>query len=262
MNDQNAAALDEPLERLAATDAGSDIYKEHFARYVFASKFTPGKTVLDVACGSGYGASWLKRAGAKKVVGADIDPAAIKRARDEFGAPEIDFLEMDAVNLKFPDNSFEVVVSFETLEHLNNQAQFIRELRRVLKPGGVLIISTPNKAVSQALKINNRFHRRELKPREFEALVTQYFTGIRLFGQRPFYGRSRRSRLLRQMYFVVRTLGLAKILRRFMGQKLPGALSAAVAGLDNDFQVVKGKPGLEYIFMVIVACSPSIRLKT
>lgn len=134
----------------------------HIARYQFAgeyvnknSRFQKSEKVLDVACGFGYGTKILHRLTGMKVVGLDLSEAAINYAKKIcFKKPVINFLVGDARNLPFPDNSFQYIVSFETIEHMHYQdaLSMIKELHRVLKPGGILIISTPNKIFSLITK--------------------------------------------------------------------------------------------------------------
>lgn len=158
---------------------------EHRHRYLWAREFVAGGVVLDIACGEGYGSSLLADC-AKRVVGLDIDAITVARAKTRYGAQRgIEFVEANCIHTPFPDAVFDVVVSFETIEHIAEQEQFVAEMRRVLKPGGLLLISTPNRKENlDATGRNNPFHVKELYEDEFRALLQNSFAHVRLMGQR------------------------------------------------------------------------------
>ena len=168
-------------ERIVPGKTAEALFHEHEERYVFAGQYVSGKDVLDVACGTGVGTAFLRAAGARRVWGLDIDGDAIAFAKARY--LECEFLQCDATYLCLPDNSVDVVVSFETLEHLNNQREFLMECRRVLRPGGTLVCSTPNLAISR-WSASNPFHFREFYPTEFRELLASDFASVELFGQR------------------------------------------------------------------------------
>ena len=162
-----------------------EIRHEHFHRYVYARALCAGARVLDVACGEGYGSALLAGS-AERVTGVDLDEGAVAHARARYGdAPNLDFRAGDATALPFADASFDRVVSFETLEHLEAQEALIDEFARVLAPGGLLIVSTPDRArYSDERGYENEFHVRELYREEFEALLGRRFPARRLLGQK------------------------------------------------------------------------------
>jgi len=154
----------------------------HIQRYEWCSTFIKG-IVLDAGCGSGYGTFFLaKNSNIKAIVGVDISSQAINFARKYFKANNLHFWQMDVRKLKFKDNYFDAIISFDVLEHLSetDQEKFIHELRRVLKPEGTLIIGCPNAKVSMK---NNPFHLKELTMSEFQYLLHQYFNDVKVFGQ-------------------------------------------------------------------------------
>jgi 2-polyprenyl-3-methyl-5-hydroxy-6-metoxy-1,4-benzoquinol methylase len=169
-------------ERIVPVLTPNTVFQEHEQRYNFAADFVRGKTVLDVASGSGLGSDFLLRSGALKVIGVDIDGAAVEYASERY--PRITFLHGDASqSISLPENSVDVVVSFETIEHLSNQEKFLSECRRVLKPDGIFICSTPNYQLGK-WGPPNEFHVKELEAREFMNLVKSYFhQNARLFSQ-------------------------------------------------------------------------------
>jgi GT2 family glycosyltransferase/SAM-dependent methyltransferase/glycosyltransferase involved in cell wall biosynthesis len=164
---------------------GGEIRQEHLHRYVFAAALVEGKVVLDAACGEGYGSDLLARRAAQ-VIGVDIDGRCIDHARATYAHHRNLLLQCASVQrLPLGAQSIDVVVSFETLEHLAEQEQMLAEFRRVLRPDGLLIISTPNRAVySDECQQVNPFHVRELYQPEFEALLKQHFKLHALYGQR------------------------------------------------------------------------------
>ncbi len=162
-------------------------YQRHINSYIFASKFVQNKVVLDVACGSGTGSTYLASRGAKALFGGDISKDALRDAkrwnRDWW---RVGFILLDAEALPFADNSFDVVVSFETIEHLKQPDKFLSGCRRVLKKGGFFICATPNKKVGSPLfrKPVNPYHLREFYPGELCQLLSKYFVNIEVYGLR------------------------------------------------------------------------------
>ncbi len=161
-----------------------EIAYEHWHRYAWAAQLVAGKRVLDAACGEGYG-SHLLSAHAARVTGVDIDPQSVAHARRRYGSTRLEFIEADCTRLPLPDASQDVVVSFETLEHLAEQDALLAEFRRVLVPDGLLLLSSPDRrSYSDATGYRNPFHVRELYRDELEALVGRHFPAFRLFGQK------------------------------------------------------------------------------
>jgi len=163
-----------------------EIWIEHWHRYHFASAWAAGKRVLDVACGEGYGTALLARHAAA-VTGVDVSPAAIDYARGAYAAfANARFLPGSCAALPLPDASVDVVVSFETLEHIAEQARFMDEIARVLVPDGVLVLSCPNKLeYSDRRGYQNEFHVKELYRQELAALVGARFPHVDWYGQKP-----------------------------------------------------------------------------
>lgn len=156
---------------------------EHLHRYALACELSAGKNVLDIACGEGYGSALLAR-NAGSVTGVDIDAVTIEKAKKKYTSGNIRFVAADALATLLPDQSFDLVVSYETLEHLAEQDQLLRELKRVLKPDGVLLISTPDKAqYTDKTGYRNPFHQKELYKSDFDTLLHQYFKQVTILNQ-------------------------------------------------------------------------------
>ncbi|HEY6233473.1 MAG TPA: class I SAM-dependent methyltransferase, partial [Candidatus Elarobacter sp.] len=146
------------------------IYYEHVHRYALAFELARDLDVLDIASGEGYGAAYLAIA-ARSVVGVDIDAESIRHAASRYTAMNLSFLAGSCTRIPLPDASIDLVVSFETLEHIEEHEQFMREVVRVLRPHGRLVISSPNKLVySDEGHYHNPFHARELYFDQFRDL--------------------------------------------------------------------------------------------
>lgn len=146
----------------------------HIARYSFAKELCAGKRVLDAACGEGYGSRLLANWGASEVVGVDISAEAIASAQQHFASDNVKFIQNDAETLQrhFEPHSFDLIVSFETIEHVQDPELFLRNIRDLLKPGGVVAISCPNDwwyFPTEAER--NPFHLRKYHLDEFRALT-------------------------------------------------------------------------------------------
>ena len=163
-----------------------EIWVEHWHRYHFARRWVEAKQVLDVACGEGYGTALLARSAAR-VQGVDISRQAIEHARRAYaGLANVEFHCAPCTQLPLADASVDIAVSFETLEHIAGQAQFMDELARVLKPDGVLVLSCPNKLeYSDKRNFANEFHVKELYREELGQLVAARFPHVDWYGQRP-----------------------------------------------------------------------------
>lgn len=174
-------------ERVVLNDTTPEyLIKEHLDRYLFAKKFVKNKTVLDIACGTGYGSFELAKSGAKKVIGGDISKEAIDYATQKYIKNNLSFKEMSAESIDIQDNSIDIVVSFETVEHLPNYKKFLIEVERVLKSGGLFICSSPNKIITSPFtkKPLNSFHIKEFKVKELMSLLkNNKFVDVEVFGQ-------------------------------------------------------------------------------
>jgi SAM-dependent methyltransferase len=170
-------------ERFAPEVLGA-IWYEHWHRYCLVQPLARGLAVLDAACGEGYG-SFLLAATAREVVGIDIAAEAVAHAQARYAAPNLRFVEGSCTALPLADACIDLIVSFETIEHLAAQAQMLAEFRRVLAPGGVLVLSSPNKPVYSGTEPGgNEFHVRELTRDELAALLAAAFPRQCWYGQR------------------------------------------------------------------------------
>ena len=174
-------------ERFIPTECTNEMAIEHYQRYWFAQNIAAGKVILDAACGEGYGTCLLSQK-ASRVIGIDIDPDTISSAKKHYKEENIEFVAGSIDSLPFDDNTFDLVVSFETLEHVEPELQnaFLKEITRVLKKDGLLMISTPNKAIyTDLVHGENLHHIKEFYADEYQAFLAQYFKYTTYYYQSP-----------------------------------------------------------------------------
>lgn len=163
------------LERWVPGFCGTHTHKEHVSRYDWVKDFVKNKTVLDIACGSGFGSYKLVAEGnAEKVLAGDIDEDTVKYASCRNRHPLVDFQVQNAETFKF-DKKFDVVVSFETIEHLKKPEAFLSNVNEVLNTKGSFFVSTPISGVPYNKKPANIYHTVEWGFVKFQELVSNYF---------------------------------------------------------------------------------------
>jgi len=178
----------EPTGERLLTSMDNSTAIEHLHRYAIAIEFTKDKIVLDIASGEGYGSNLLSKH-AKKVYGVDIDSIAVEVSKIKYKSENLEFKVGRADTIPLQDNSIDVVISFETLEHHDKHEEMMKEIKRVLKADGILIISTPEKKYYSDLKnYKNPFHIKELYSNEFKKLINGYFTNTEFYFQNIFNG--------------------------------------------------------------------------
>jgi 2-polyprenyl-3-methyl-5-hydroxy-6-metoxy-1,4-benzoquinol methylase len=161
---------------------GSAFYYEHLARYLFTSQIVNEKVVLDAGCGVGYGSYIMATYGkAKKVYAVDLSQDTIKYAQSKYSNKNIKYNQDNVEELKtITSQIIDVAVSFEVIEHLNDQEKFLRQIKRVLKNDGIFVVSTPNKYTYPS---GNHFHTKEIYPEEFSLLLKKFFKNVSFFHQ-------------------------------------------------------------------------------
>jgi SAM-dependent methyltransferase len=157
---------------------GELVHAEHLVRYRLAAGLARSCRTLDAACGEGYGTAMLAAAGASEAIGVDVDESTVAHATTRY--PGATFTVADVTDLPFEDGRFELVVSFETIEHVKQPERALDELRRELSDDGMLVISTPNK---HRYLVENKFHEREFTHEEFLALLSARFPVVELLLQ-------------------------------------------------------------------------------
>ncbi len=156
---------------------------EHLHRYAIALSFVKGKKVLDIACGEGYGTNLMANY-ASSIIGVDISDEAINHAKEKYKKNNLSYKLGSATDIPLEDNSVDVVVSYETLEHHDKHDEMFAEIKRVLTDTGLLIISTPEKVNYHSVDPNNIFHIKEITGEDFDQLLGRHFSNFKVFKQK------------------------------------------------------------------------------
>jgi len=165
-----------------------NIQLEHLHRYALACEYVEDKVVLDIACGEGYGSAMLSNF-ANQVFGVDISEETINHAQSKYQKDNIEFKVGSCSEIPLKDSSIDIVVSFETIEHHDQHEAMMNEVKRILKPGGLLIISSPDKhEYSDVPGGKNAYHIKELYYDEFKSLLKAHFRNVNIYGQRVIFG--------------------------------------------------------------------------
>lgn len=211
-------------ERPDLDSPGWAMFADHIARYLFAAEFAPGKRVLDAGTGPGYGAAMLRAVGAAGVTAVDIDPASIAQAAARYADSGVEYLADDCETLDKARGPFDLICSFENIEHLPHPERFLEAAAKRLAPGGMLVISTPDRSVTPPF-VNGRpanpHHEHEWYRQEFLDLLGRYFGACELRVQVKALGYDRRReaaaqlvRHLRRSNPIFWAVGIATVLMR------------------------------------------------
>jgi len=162
------------------------LYQFHWARYSFAVALVDGGRVLDLGCGAGYGTHLLADSDpGAHVYGMDIAPEAVAYAANHYQLSNLRYVRGNALCPPFQEGSFDVIVSFEVLEHVDEARCLLQSAKRLLKQGGSLVVSTPNREVYSkgCTQPWNPYHVREYSLAEFRAMLGDYFPCVHVYGQ-------------------------------------------------------------------------------
>ena len=184
------------------------IEKEHLERYKFAQAFVKNKKVLDIACGTGYGSNMMLAAGAEKVDGVDISKEALGYARKHYKSGKLSFKLGDLLELK-AKQKYDVVTSFETIEHISKYQLALKNIYTALKKEGILLISSPNRIITSPDSKNlsdkplNKYHTQEFSRTELvNELENIGFQINKVYGQRfrPYLGNPKLQKLYNVLF--------------------------------------------------------------
>ena len=174
-------------ERLLPSITNESMF-EHLHRYVLAKRFCANKIVLDIACGEGYGSNIISDV-AEYVYAVEIDKNVVKSAKEKYVKKNLEFKCSSIENIPLKDNSVDVILSFETIEHIPDYIKALNELKRVLKNDGLLVISTPNKTNYTDKTGNiNPYHIHEFTRSEFIELLSGFYKYREFLSQSFIYG--------------------------------------------------------------------------
>ncbi|NOR23261.1 MAG: methyltransferase domain-containing protein [Desulforhopalus sp.] len=143
----------------------------------------PDQRVIEIGFGEGYGTHILST-GCLEIVALEIEPKVISHAREKYRSDNSVFKLYDGSTIPLPDESFDVAVSFQVIEHVDNDVNFVSELHRVLKNGGRLYLTTPNRSLrlKPGERPFNRYHKREYYHHELESVLRTSFRSVSVFG--------------------------------------------------------------------------------
>lgn len=230
-------------ERFVPEECDKEMLIEHYQRYQFARMFVKGRQVLDAACGDGYGSHILSEC-AKSVMGLDIDENVVRRANAKYKKSNLSYTAGSVDKLPFADGEFDVIVSFETIEHIDGRAQqmCLSEMKRVLKKDGMLIMSTPNKKVyTDLVNGKNEFHIKEFYIDEFLEFLNGAFQKLKVYHQFPQTG-----------YFIAKeqdTFSLSETAGREVSRYVIAVCSDTDIGLNPDTGSVSRFDNTMYYFL-------------
>lgn len=218
-------------ERVVPGHSDPGTYSAHLARYEFLlPQVRSDEIILETACGSGYGTALLAQR-ARRVVGVDYSQAALDFAAKQHARCNLEYLRMDVHRLAFPAESFDRVVSFEVFEHLEEPDRYLAECSRVLRPGGTLVLSTPNAAAwnvhMQSIGQEYEFHINMVDLDTLRRFLSRHFAMCEIYGQR------RRGSAI---YAVLRGLDVFNLRLRFVRPQQREKMQAAM-GVDTGTQV-------------------------
>lgn len=169
--------MSETVERVTPGTTSWDQYgAEHIQRYKFFTEYYRNKSIIDAACGTGYGTHYIINSGATRVIGIDISDEAITFCKSNYVKPSLEYKKLDCLKINELSEKFDVAVSFETIEHLDDPEAFIKNTASVLKPEGIFICSTPNKSRLSGAGNINPYHPNELEWTDFKRIFQKYFS--------------------------------------------------------------------------------------
>lgn len=224
----------------------------HLNRYRFASKFVAGSRVLDAGCGVGYGTRVLLDGGASEIVAVDISEKAIGTAQKWFVHPRVRFVLDNCEQLGSIEGRFDTVMALESMEHFQDIKEFLKQVVRLLSPGGVFICSTPNALTTTAGKNGrpaNPFHVKEYDAAGFRELLSRYFATIRITGQHPTAALHLGARV--SVLWSNPFVRLGWLIQRMRGHQVPWTAPALIA---TEADYVISEANLESAEVLMAVC--------
>jgi len=179
----NSFNIENTGERIIPEKESPLMVARHLCAYEFALRYVTGKKIMDVGCGEGYGANYL--AGhALEVLAIDYELSAILAASEKYQRSNLKFQRLDIKDIGSLGESFDIICSFQVIEHLKDTDSFLDDIKRLLRPGGFFICSTPNRldASGHSVVPLNKFHIKEYLFDEFESMLKSKFKQVELYG--------------------------------------------------------------------------------
>lgn len=198
--------------RIIPEETGRNLYMQHLKAYEFLGRHAPGKQILEVGCGDGYGSAFLAKS-ARSIIAVDYEKEVVFAAQNKYKADNLEYRCMDATNLEFGENEFDLVCSFQVIEHIPQERllTYLTELSRVLKPEGELYLSTLN--LEKVMKNphtykKNPAHCKEFSINELKNILSKVFNEYIIYGLHP--------SLRHHFYLILKKSGIFKSLPLFL----------------------------------------------
>jgi SAM-dependent methyltransferase len=169
-------------ERILPTqeDEVSIVFSRHKFTYEYIKQYTKNRTVIDIGCGMGYGSRILSE-NAKEVIGIDINNEAINYCKKNYKSENLSFIRSDVFLLE-EDSKYDIAVTFQVIEHIENISEFCDKLKNIVKIGGTIFISTPNIPLDQKIRNRNKYHINEMTYQEFKNILENKFKNVEING--------------------------------------------------------------------------------
>lgn len=221
--------INKSRERLVGEDKkdSSILFNRHLAAYLFSRSYVKNKKILEIGCSDGYG-SFILAKKAKIVIAMDVDNKTILSARKKYNLKNLNFLNTDALSLSYK-NEFDVVISFQVIEHVIDVDLYLTNIKDALKKNGIFILSTPNRLLRlyKGQKPWNKFHVKEYEADELRNLLRNYFSDIKILGLHAtseIYHLEKKRLYLRRLIARIDLFGLYEKLPRELADSFLGII--------------------------------------
>jgi len=227
-----------------ALEERTPYWGEHKHRYdAIINEIGEQDIILDIACGTGYGTNMLAGKSKGRVVGGDISEQAVQDCSKRWNQNSLEFKVLDGTNLDFPDNTFDVLVSFETIEHTTEYMKMLSEFNRVLKPNGRAFISTPNFPINSPTGVVlNKYHTQEFVYEEVDEMMNKTFNDVSIFGQKyiRYQDSSFKKKVGKSMESLLLQRGVRKLPLDFQDSVMKGIIDKPIYPTAEDFDMISG----------------------
>jgi len=242
-------------------DSVSPWWGEHLHRYEEALKLIQGSNlfILDIACGSGFGSNFLASKG-HTVIGGDISEETISECKKKYQKINLNFETLNGVDLPFENEKFDVVTSFETIEHTTQYLEMLSEFRRVVKKDGLIIISTPNFIINSPNGVLiNKYHTQEWIYEELSELLNSVFSEVKISGQeyvRYKFNNTFRYRIGKIIEGLLYSRGIRKLPITLQDRIMKFIIGEQMYPLSSNFSFTEDIPDIKKCKTFFAICKP------